>query len=57
MTTKMLMMCLSWCHREFTFDVDVSQLHCYDVDNKFDDDDEDDDDDDVLTMASQGVHL
>ena len=27
-TTRMLMMCLSWCHREFTFDVDVSQLPC-----------------------------
>ena len=29
MTTMMMMMiCLSWRHREFTFDVDVSQLPC-----------------------------
>ena len=28
MTTMMMMMCLSWFHREFTFDVDVSQLPC-----------------------------
>ena len=24
----LMIMCLPWCHREFTFDVDVSQLPC-----------------------------
>ena len=28
MTTTLMIMCLPWCHREFTFDVDVSQLPC-----------------------------
>ena len=49
---------MMWLIREFTVDVDVSQLPCYDDANKFDmDDDNDDDDDDMLIMASQGVHL
>ena len=50
----MLMMCLSWFHREFTFDVDVSQLPCYDDDNKLDDDDDDEDDDDVAYHGVTG---
>ena len=43
---------MMWLIREFTVDVDVSQLPCYDDDNMFDDVD-----DNVLTMVSQGVHL
>ena len=48
---------MMWLIREFNVDVDVSQLPCYDDDNKLDDDDDDEDADDVLIMVSQGVHL
>ena len=44
-------------NKEFTFDVDVSQLPCYDDANKFNDDDDDEDVDIVLIMVSQGVYL